>query len=788
MGLGDLAYNEFSAEPWPVPLWLLGHAGNTLGAVAGAWLIRLFVSRRPQLSSVKDLIGVVVLGGFVGTSLSALVGAAAIHIASASAEYGTDFISWYASDLLGVILFTPLTLAWWRFLSRRARKWPFRPVGFLALQAALVATLSMTFYFHLLRQADSLFVSLPFVIWAAARYGLLGATFSILLSTITVNWFAAHGYGPFALAQLSHPRRIIENLVSQGVFAFAGLLPAAVFSKLRETQAREAIRTRTMTLLSGGAKLGQILSAVIHGVEDEDPELLCSIELLDQSGQHLRLGAAPSLPPFFCNSIHGVEIGPEVGCSGPAAHLNRRIVAMDIRVDPRWSSTRELAETARLRSCWAEPFHDSSGRVIGTFSVFRREPGLPTANEVELVSSLSSVAALAVERKNIETQFLRAQRMESIGTLAGGIAHDLNNLLTPIALCTTLLRDEALSADCKELVESIHASTKRGAELVKQVLTFSRGIQGTRIALNLRLVVNEVGSIASKTFPKSISFLVDMPRDLPLVSGDSTQLEQVLMNLCLNARDAMPAGGSIKVSGRVRTLDEPTAARHTGVHPGTFVELAVVDTGCGMAPEVVDRIFEPFFTTKELGNGTGLGLSTSLGIMRAHGGFIEVESQVGRGSTFRMALPAVRAISVGPEDAALGVAPRRGRGEGILLVDDEAEIRKAARLVLTSFGYTVTTAGNGAEALNLYVANRAGIRLVVTDLMMPIMDGAQLIDELRQLDPGIPIITLSGLRTDGSSTPDGSWHHMSKPFPAENLAAAVAKVLDEASARRESRS
>ena len=782
-GLGDLVYNGLSTFPWPLPYWLFGHVGNTVGAVLGAWLVRRFVSRRTNLTSVRELVGMLAFGGIVGTSFAGLVGATAIRLQGHNSDFWTDFLSWYASDLLGVILFTPAVVVWWRMFMGPPHRQSMPALQFAFLQVALMGTVSFTFYLHLLRQADSLFVSLPFVIWSAARFGLPGATVSILLSTLTVNWFAAHGFGPYAVAQLSHPRRIIENLVSQGVFAFAGLLPAAVFSKLRDTQAREAVRARTMTLLSGGSKLHEILGSIVHGVEAEAPDVLCSIEVMDSSGTHLRLGAAPSMPAFFINTVHGIEIGPNAGCCGAAAFLNRIVVSEDIRTDPRWEGTRELAEKAGLRSCWAQPFHDSSNMVIGTIAAYYREPALPTDDERELISSLAGVAAMAVERKSLEEQFLRAQRMESIGTLAGGVAHDLNNLLTPISLCTAMLKDEELSSEGLELLESIQTGVKRGAELVKQVLTFARGVQGARIALNLRLVVNEVGSIATKTFPKNISFAIDIPRDLPLVVGDSTQMEQVLLNLYLNARDAMPNGGTIKVTGRQRFIDAESAASRPGVLPGLFVELAVIDAGGGMRPEIIDRVFEPFFTTKELGHGTGLGLSTSLGIVRSHGGFIEVFSKENTGSTFRVNLPAVQPSEV-PETGKSGASNlRRGRGETLLVVDDEAEILKSAKRMLTANGYNVVTAINGAEALAYLSVNREKTALVITDLMMPVMGGEALIQEIRKVDAAMPIMTVSGLRTETSAPPEGSWHHMSKPFSAERLLSVVGEVLERSSNR-----
>lgn len=257
------------------------------------------------------------------------------------------------------------------------------------------------------------------------------------------------------------------------------------------------------------------------------------------------------------------------------------------------------------------------------------------------------------EKKKIEAQYLRAQRMEGIGTLAGGIAHDLNNTLAPIMMAVTLLRRELDNERKQRVIDNIENSAKRGAELVKQVLTFARGLDGNRVPLNLRHVTKEIEGIIENTFPKNIKLSVDVPRDLPLVLGDPTQLNQILLNLCVNARDAMPKGGKLEISGHSKEVDEQYVSMNHGAHAGEFVLIEVTDTGSGIPPEIIDRIYEPFFTTKEVGSGTGLGLATILGIVKSHHGFINVYSEVGSGTTFKVYLPIASSPSDDAEEEAL---------------------------------------------------------------------------------------------------------------------------------------
>jgi PAS domain S-box-containing protein len=382
------------------------------------------------------------------------------------------------------------------------------------------------------------------------------------------------------------------------------------------------------------------------------------------------------------------------------------------------------------------------------------------------------------ERKALEAQFLRTQRMESIGTLASGVAHDLNNILTPITLASETLRMATGGKHRRDLVSMIETNAKRGADIVHQVLSFARGVEGERKLLQLAHLMHEIEKIARETFPKSIRTTVQIPAELWPISGDATQLHQVLLNLSVNARDAMPTGGVVSITAENVKLDEQYARMHADAKPGPYVIVKVSDTGTGIPRDVMAKIFDPFFTTKEIGKGTGLGLSTSLAIVKGHGGFLAVYSEEGRGSTFQVFLPALEG-KAGPARAGRRES-LRGRGELILIVDDEQSILDITRSTLIANGYRASVAADGTEAVAHYAANHRKVKLVLMDMMMPFLDGPATIRALRKLNPRVRIIATSGLMTTAKiaeATEAGVNDVLAKPYTSQKLLSAIKKVL-----------
>ena len=383
------------------------------------------------------------------------------------------------------------------------------------------------------------------------------------------------------------------------------------------------------------------------------------------------------------------------------------------------------------------------------------------------------------DRKRLEQQSLRSQRLESIGTLAGGIAHDLNNVLTPIAMGVGLLKAGDDDQHRLQLLDIIEASAARAARMVQQVLSFARGAEAHRTRVSPAHLVAEMTALLRDTMPKQIRLDIDSGQDVWPVDVDPTQIHQVLLNLCVNSRDAMPWGGTLRIVVRNVVLDDDTAHASGVVGAGDYVRVTVEDTGEGIAADVIDKIFDPFFTTKPIGRGTGLGLSTSLGIVQRHGGHIDVTSTQGLGSRFDVLLPAARRPTQPLLSSAHEQRPPAGRGT-VLLVDDEASVRLVAREVLERSGYQVLEAASGEQALAIYRAQQPTITVVVTDIMMPGMDGADLVRAIRTLSGSVPIIGMSGVTGSERQALAESWGlngFLQKPYALDALKGIVYRAV-----------
>lgn len=397
--------------------------------------------------------------------------------------------------------------------------------------------------------------------------------------------------------------------------------------------------------------------------------------------------------------------------------------------------------------------------------------------------SVMAINTDITDARRAEEQFLRAQRLESIGTLAGGIAHDMNNVLAPIMLAVDLLRDGISDPDQQVILDSARSSAVRGSKLIQQVLLFARGADGQRIELSVGDLIDSIAAIVNDTFSKSIELRVNPENGVRdrMVVGEPTQLQQILLNLCVNARDALADGGTITLNADIVEIDEQYAALTPDADEGAYIVLQVDDDGRGMSVEALDRCFEPFYTTKGRGQGTGLGLSTALAIAKSHGGFMSVSSELGRGTTFRLYLPLVGGSTTDREPPKTAEIIR-GQGELILLVDDDSAVLEVTAQTLRAYGYRVVTAVDGADAVAIYAQRRFEIDLVLTDMMMPVMDGPAAVQVLRRIRLDVPIVATSGLDSTGRTSRMmelGVTHFLAKPYSAQELLHELRAALED---------
>jgi PAS domain S-box-containing protein len=400
-------------------------------------------------------------------------------------------------------------------------------------------------------------------------------------------------------------------------------------------------------------------------------------------------------------------------------------------------------------------------------------------DEFEAPKSVLIINTDVTEQKKLETHLLRAQRLESIGTLASGVAHDLNNILAPILMCAEMLKDNPTQRDIPALVSLIEESAKRGANVVRQVFTFARGIGGERVAIKPSHLIQEMIDIAQQTFSKSIEMSSRYPENLWSINCDPTQLHQVLLNLSVNARDAMPSGGSIMIGAENFEVDEHYASITPGAKPGPYVMFYVTDTGAGMSRATIDKIFDPFFTTKEVGKGTGLGLSTTLGIVKSHGGFVSVDSKIGRGTTFEIFLPAkIREESF--QKSELSPELLEGNGEVLLVIDDEPGVAQMTKMILEKRNYHVLTAEDGPDALAAIAQHAEPIEAVLTDMSMPRMDSIVLIRAIKKMKPAMRFIASTGQGEEtrmGELESLGVRNFLTKPYDTHTLLTTIRDTL-----------
>ena len=559
-------------------------------------------------------------------------------------------------------------------------------------------------------------------------------------------------------------------------------------SGLKKAELREHSRSEILERIASAEPLPQLLSFIVNSIENENPEMLCSVLLVSDDGKRLLIGAAPSLPDFYNLATNGTKIGEGVGSCGSAAFLRERVIVTDIDSHPFWENFTP-ARKAGLRSCWSEPIISSSGVLLGTFAIYHRTPATPTVDEITMIQQASAFACLAIERAKdaaeryeLQQRLSQAQKMEAIGHLAGGIAHDFNNLLTPILIYSDMLKRSLPDSEkVQSQLDGIIKSSGKARDLTQQLLSFGRKQVMQMQVLDLNEVIKSFNSIVRRTVRENIGLNLQLASQPVVARLDSSKIEQVLLNLALNAQDAIAANGTIAIETGYVMIDDEFARRFPGMSPGRFVMLACSDDGCGMDAENLARIFEPFFSTKEAGHGTGFGLANVYGIVKQHGGYVVAVSTVGVGTTFKIYLPVCnekpQAVAVENDTAVLDHVGRAT----ILLVEDNEMVRVMSSDLLEGFGYTVYSAEHPARALELLKRIDGEIDLVITDVVMPGVNGQQLFGQITAQYPEInKVIYMSGYTNsiiDTGGELDAGLHFLQKPFTVDALMAKIEVVL-----------
>jgi len=465
--------------------------------------------------------------------------------------------------------------------------------------------------------------------------------------------------------------------------------------------------------------------------------------------------------------------------------IGRTSADLDLRIDPseRDAMVRTLRERGSVQNMEVKR-RIRSGKILDML-LFAEMLPMPGEEEaiVVVLADITELKRAQKEKDDLEAQLLRAQKMEAIGTLAGGIAHDFNNILSAILGYAELAEDTApAESENKYYLGQIMGATKRAQNLVKQILAFSRKAETETRPVDLNRYVSETIKLIRQTIPKMVSIEFHLADTLSLVNADPGQLEQIVMNLATNAKDAMPEGGRLVFETANVFLDDEYCREHLEADPGHYVRLQVSDTGHGMSKEVLNQIFDPFFTTKAIGKGTGLGLSTVYGIVRAHKGFIYCYSEIGQGTIFRIYLPALKAEGEDESpDVTIADHEAAGGGETILVVDDEQALLDIGSRLLTSEGYNVITAGSGEEALNIFKQQKGDIDLVILDVSMPGMGGRKCLEEILRIDPHVKALIASGYSANGQLKDilkAGAAGYIAKPFGRANLLGKIRSVLD----------
>jgi PAS domain S-box-containing protein len=654
----------------------------------------------------------------------------------------------FVSDILGMMLIAPLILAWsregWREALQESRP---RMPELIVLYVGLVFT---THYVFGTRAQTSVFIPqlaylcAPFLIWAALGFGMRAATLGLAIFGLICYWHTARGLGPFSVEGLADWRSMLYLQAYLATIVVTTLFAAALLTERQEAaKTTRAWRRRYEAVIRASGNL----------LYELDP---ASGQILWDGDTHSVIGVAPE------NLTHVEQWAERV-------HPDDQPRLRGIRDQLAAGTVRHVAIEYRMRR------DDGSYVPIGINGYMVEDPAVLGPRRRRLIGFVKDVSAkikAEEERQRLEAQLKQAEKMEAVGHLAGGIAHDFNNILGAILGYGELAQLKAHDEDMKRYIDTIMNAGNRAKSLVTQILSYSRADSGERIPVLVPPVAQEACDlIRGSSTGVEVNFEAHPVE--ATVMGDPTRLHQLCMNLCTNAVHAMADGGTLDVRVVEETLAAVRSTRTGEVPPGEYVKISVKDTGSGISPEVIDRIFEPFFTTKRSGRGTGLGLALVHSVVKEHKGYIDVESALGRGTTFTVWLPKAAEVAVAPKPQ----APLPGRGQVILAVDDEVQVLAALEEMLANLGYEPAGFTSSQEALEAFRLEPKRYEAVVSDEVMPEMSGTQLAVELRRLKPAIPIVIATGYGGAGFETRAlsvGINRVLRKPYRMTEIAEALA--------------
>ncbi len=578
------------------------------------------------------------------------------------------------------------------------------------------------------------------------------------------------------------------------VFSSDGKVTGAVhiikdITALKRSERSEQARAEILEKIAGDGPLPQTLSFIALAIEKEIPGALCSILLVDDEGEYLTNCVSPSLPDAYKKAISRVKIGEGIGSCGTAAYRRERVVVEDINTHPFWEGF-VPAQEAGLRSCLSEPVFCSNGELLGTFAIYQRTVATYGKEQIRLVQQAAIFASIAMERsknaqerEQLEQLLSQSQKMEAIGHLAGGVAHDFNNLLTPIIIYSDMLKrslpeDEKLHSKIDGIIKASH----KARDLTQQLLSFGRKQVMQMQVQNLNEIITSFFSILRRTLRENIDIKLQLAEQPAMVSADRSKIEQVLLNLAINAQDATEGNGAISLETGQVLIDDEYARLHPGMKTGYFVLMSFRDNGSGMNDETMRHIFEPFFTTKQVGHGTGLGLANVYGIVKQHNAYISALSKPGNGTTFNIYFPLSSDQPNYVEQKKNLLNKKHGGGGTILLVEDNEMVRVMARDLLESHGYTVIVADHPEKALEIVRHSAAEIDLVITDVVMPGMNGKQLFEQITTDYPRInKVLYMSGYSNNiivTNGVLEEGLHFLQKPFTDESLMSKIQDLMN----------